>query len=213
MRDFSPITNIINTQNIVVVNPSLPVHSVQELIAFAKSRQNPLNYGSAGIGTAMHLSVELFNAMTGIKMVHVPYRGGGPAINDLLAGRVDVVFAPLPDALPQVKAGRLRALAVTGKQRSPTVPELPTIAEAGVPGYDFSGWSGMFAPARTPPEIVTRLYAETLKILRSPEIKQRLSTLGAEPGGMPPPEFSAFVRAEIAKWGNVIKEAKIPQIK
>ncbi len=205
LRDFAPITNILNAPNLVVVHPSLPAHSVKELITFAKSRPGQINYGSAGSGTSTHLSVELFKQMTGVNMVHVPYKGAGPSVTDLVAGQISVIFASMPSALTLAKAGRLRALAVTGRNRSPSAPELPTVAEAGVQGYEFSGWVGIFAPAGTPLEIVARLHSETLKILRLPETKERFFSQGVEPGGMPAQEFSAFVKAEIAKWGKVVK--------
>ncbi len=205
LRDFAPITNILNAPNLVVVHPSLPVHSVKELIALARSRPGQINYGSAGSGTSTHLSVELFKQMTGVNMVHVPYKGAGPSVTDLVGGQISVIFASMPSALTLAKAGRLRALAVTGRNRSPSVPELPSVAEAGVPGYEFSGWVGIFAPAGTPPEIVARLHAETLKILRLPETRERFFSQGVEAGGMPPQEFSAFVKTEIAKWEKVVK--------
>ena len=205
LRDFAPITDILSAPNLVVVHPSLPARSVKALIALAKSRPGEINYGSAGSGTSTHLSVELFKQMTGVDMVHVPYRGAGPSIVDLLAGQISVIFASMPSALTHAKAGRLRALAVTSGNRSPSVPELPTVAEAGVPGYAFSSWVGIFAPAGTPPAIVTRTHAETLKILRLPETKQRFFNQGVETGGMPPREFSAFVESEIAKFEKVVK--------
>lgn len=205
LRDFAPITDILNAPNLVVVHPSLPARSVKELIALAKSRPGQINYGSAGSGTATHLSVEMFKQVTGVDMVHVPYRGAGPSVIDLLAGEISVIFASMPSALTHAKAGRLRALAVTSGKRSPSVPELPTVAEAGVPGYAFSSWVGIFAPAGTPPEIVARLHAGTLKILRLPETKERFFNQGVEAGGMPPREFSAFVKSEIAKFEKVVK--------
>lgn len=207
LRDFAPITDILNAPNLVVVHPSLPARSVKELVALAKSRPGQINYGSAGSGTATHLSVELFKQMTGVNMVHVPYRGAGPSVIDLIAGEISVIFASMPSALTHAKAGRLRALAVTGRNRSPSVPELPTVAEAGVRGYAFSSWVGMFAPAGTPPEIVSRLHAETSKIVRLPETKERFFHQGVEAGGMPPQEFTAFVKAEIAKLGKVVERS------
>lgn len=203
--DFTPVTDILSAPNLVVVHPSLPARSVKELIALAKSRPGQINYGSAGSGTATHLSVEMFKQLTGVDMVHVPYKGAGPAVIDLLAGRISVIFASMPSALTYAKAGRLRALAVTSRSRSLSVPELPTVAEAGVPGYAFSSWVGIFAPAGTPPEIVARVQAETLKILRLPETKERFFNQGVEPGGMPPQEFFAFVKAEIATLEKVVK--------
>jgi tripartite-type tricarboxylate transporter receptor subunit TctC len=205
LRDFTPITDIVVAQNLVVVHPSLPVQSVKELIALAKSRPAEINYGSAGSGSTTHLSAELFKVMTGVNMVHVPYKGGGASIVGVLSGEVSVVFASMPSAMNLAKTGRLRPLAVTGSKRSPSLPELPTVAEAGVPGYEFNGWVGLFAPAGTSPLIVSRLYTETLKVLRLPKTKQVFFNQGVEIGGMPPDEFSAFVKAEIAKWEKVVK--------
>lgn len=205
LRDFAPITDILNAPNLVVVHPSLPVRSVKELIALAKSRPGQINYGSAGSGTATHLSVEMFKQMTGVDLIHVPYRGAGPSVTDLVAGQISVIFASMPSALTHAKAGRLRALAVTGRNRSPSVPELPTVAEAGVPGYAFTSWVGIFAPSGTPPEIVARLHGETLKVVRLPETKERFFNQGVEGGGMPPQEFAGFVKAEIAMLEKVVK--------
>lgn len=207
LRDFIPITNLVNAPNLLVVHPGLSARSVKELIALAKSKPGVINYGSAGSGTSTHMAAELFKVMTGTDLVHVPYKGAAPSVIDLLSGQVSVIFSTMPSTLTHVKAGRLRALAVTGRERSPSVPDMPTIAEAGVPGYEFSGWAGLFAPARTPRGIVDRLYGETHEILQAPDVKERFFNQGAVPGGMPPQEFAAFVKAEIVKWEKVVRFA------
>lgn len=205
IRDFAPITNLVNAPNLLVVHPSLAARSVKELISLAKAKPGQINYGSAGSGTSTHLSAELFKAMTGTDLVHVPYKGAAPSVVDLLGGQVSVIFSTMPSTLSHVKAGRLRALAVTGRERSASIPDIPTIAEAGVPGYEFNGWAGLFAPAHTPHDIVDRLYAETLTILRLPEVKELFFRQGGEAGGMRPRDFVSFVKAEITKWEKVVR--------
>lgn len=205
LRDFAPVTKLVDASNLLVVHPSLPAQSVRELIALAKAHPGQINYASSGSGTSPHLAGELFKALAKVDLTHVPYKSAGPAVTDLLGGHIGVMFATMPSALPQAKAGKLRALAVTGRTRIASAPELPTVAEAGVPGYEVSGWSGMFAPAGTPREIVARLHAEAAKILRLPETKERFLAQGAEPGGEPPGEFAAFVKSEIGKWAGVVK--------
>jgi tripartite-type tricarboxylate transporter receptor subunit TctC len=209
VRDFAPITLLSAFPNILVVHPSLPVKSVQELIAYAKARPGQLNFGSSGVATGTHLSMELFKNMTGIEMVHVPYKGGAPSVNALLAGEVQVTLATISTALPQVKAGRLRALAVTTPQRSVAAPEVPTLAESGVPGYDYSSWIGLLAPAKTPPAIVARLRAETARIVRTPEMRAILALEGAEPVGNSPEEFAALIGSEVGRWRKVVAAAGI----
>jgi tripartite-type tricarboxylate transporter receptor subunit TctC len=209
VRDFTPVTLIMDAPNFLVVHPSLPAKSVKELVALARARPGQISYASSGTGTSTHLSGELFKALSRIDMVHVPYKGGGPAVIDLTGGHVQMMFSTLPSVLGQVRAGRLRGLAVTGARRFPSVQEYPTMIEAGVPGYEVSGWSGMFAPAGAPREVVARIAGEIGKILRAPEVKERFSTLGAEPVGSSPDEFAAFVRSEIAKWRKVVEFAKI----
>jgi tripartite-type tricarboxylate transporter receptor subunit TctC len=209
VRDFTPVTLIMDAPNFLVVHPSLPAKSVKELVALARARPGQISYASSGTGTSTHLSGELFKALSRIDMVHVPYKGGGPAVIDLTGGHVQMMFSTLPSVLGQVRAGRLRGLAVTGARRFPQVQEYPTMIEAGVPGYEVSGWSGMFAPAGAPRDAVTRIAAEVAKILRAPEVKERFSTLGAEPVGNSPDEFASFVRSEIAKWRKVVEFAKI----
>jgi len=205
VKDFAPVVLITQVPNILVVNPQVPAKSVKELIAAARARPGGLNFGSGSTGSAGHLAGELFKTMAGVELVHVPYKGAAPAVADLLAGQVQLMFDNLASALPNVKAGRLRALAVTTLRRSPQVPELPTIAESGLPGFDVSTWFGVFAPAGTPRPVVAKLNRELTAILGLPEVRDRLATLGAEPAPNTPEEFAAFVRAELAKYGKVVK--------
>jgi tripartite-type tricarboxylate transporter receptor subunit TctC len=209
VRDLAPITQLSAFPNMLTVHPSVPVKSVQELIALAKAKPDGLNYGSSGAGTGTHLSAELFKMMTGVQMVHVPYKGGGPAVTALLAGQVQLNFATIPSVLPHVRAGKLRAIAVTTIKRSPAAPEVPTIAESGVPGYDHGPWNGMLAPAQTPKPIIDRLNAEVLKIVHSPAMKAVLEHDGSEPVGNAPEAFAAIIKSETAKWAKVIKAAGI----
>jgi tripartite-type tricarboxylate transporter receptor subunit TctC len=204
-RDFAPVMLIADAPNILVVHPSVPVTSLQDVIDFARRRPGQLNYASSGIGTSTHLCGELFKAMTGVDLVHVPYKGGGPAVADLLGGQVQLMFATLPTVLEHVRAGRLRALGVTGGQRFAGAPEFATIAEAGLPGFEVSGWSGLFAPARTPRAAIDRLAAESAKILADPRLKERFLAQGAEPAVKMPDEFAAFVDAEMRKWKKLVE--------
>jgi len=204
VRDFAPVTLITDAPNFLVVHPSLPVKSVKELIALARGRPGQITYASSGAGTSTHLSGELFKSLARIDIVHVPYKGGGPAVIDLVGGHVQMMFSTLPSVLQQVRAGKLRGLAVTGARRFPAAQEFPTMIEAGVAGFEVSGWSGMFAPAGAPREAVSRLAAEIGKILRAPELKERFFVQGAEPVGNTPEEFAAFVLPEIAKWKKVV---------
>jgi len=205
VRDFAPVTLITDAPNFLVVHPSLPVKSVKELIALARARPGQITYASSGAGTSTHLSGELFKSLARIDIVHVPYKGGGPAVIDLVGGHVQMMFSTLPSVLQQVRAGKLRGLAVTGARRFPAAQEFPTMIEAGVAGFEVSGWSGMFAPAGAPREAVSRLAAEIGKILRAPELKERFFVQGAEPVGNTPEEFAAFVSSEIAKWKKVVE--------
>jgi len=203
-RDFAPVMLIADAPNILVLHPSVPASSLAELIALARAKPGALNYASSGVGTSTHLCGELFKTMTGVELQHVPYKGGGPAVADLLGGQVQLMFATLPTVLEHVRAGRLRAIGVTGAQRFSGAPDLPTIAEAGLPGYAVSGWSGLFAPARTPRAVIDRLAGETAKILGDPALKERFLAQGAEPAIKMPDEFAAFVDAEIRKWRKVV---------
>ena len=209
VRDLAPITQLSAFPNMLTVHPALPVKTVRELIALAQAKPGQINYGSSGTGTGTHLSAELFKSMTGVDMVHVPYKGGGPAVTALLGGQVQLNFATIPSVLPHVRAGKLRAVAVTTIKRSPAVPEVPTIAESGVPGYDHGPWNGMLAPAKTPRTVIARLSAEVARIVHLPEAKAVLVHEGAEPVGNTPEEFAAIIRAETAKWEKVIRAAGI----
>jgi tripartite-type tricarboxylate transporter receptor subunit TctC len=209
VNDFAPITQVIAAPNMLVVHPSVPAKSVKELIAVARARPGQLNYASAGVGTNPHLSMELFLTLTGTKMVHIPYKGLAPGIVDLLAGHVTVATATMLTGLPHVKSGRLRCLGTTGAKRAGVLPDLPTVAEAGVPGYESSQWYGVLAPARTSREIVTKLHAEIARILQAPDMKERLAADGTEPVGNTPEEFARYIREELVKWAKVAKAAGI----
>ena len=207
IRDFSFITLVAESQNLLVTHPSLPVRSVKELIALSKKHPGQINYGSSGVGTTVHLSAELFKYMTGVKWVHIPYKGGGPGVVALLAGEISLYFGNVPTVIRQARDGKLRALATTGAKRTPAAPDIPTVAEAGVPGYEVATFYGLSAPARTPKPIIDRLHSEVVKVLATPEIRDRLQGLGAEPVGNTPEQYTAFIVAEIAKWGKVIRAA------
>jgi tripartite-type tricarboxylate transporter receptor subunit TctC len=206
-KDFAPITLVAIITSVVVVHPSVPANSVKELIAVAKAKPGQLSYASTGNGTPTHLAGELFKSMAGLDIVHVPYKGAAPAVVDLISGQVQLSLISAPGVLPHIKAGRLRALAVTNAKRSALLPELPTMSEAALPGFESEGWHGLFAPAGTPRPIVDLLYREVAAILRSPETNTYLLQGGAEPVGMPPAEFSVKLIAEIAKWAKVVKAA------
>ena len=205
VKDFSSVTLLATTPHMLVVHPSVPARSVKEFVALATARPQQLAYSSSGSGTPSHLAGELFASMTGVRLVHVPYKGGGPSVIALLSGEVSVGFATMPSVIPHVKAGKLRALAVTTAQRSPSFPQLPTISEAGVPGYDAGSWYGLLVPAGTPKEVVARLNAETVKLLKLPEVKERLDSAGFEVLVSTPEEYAAFTRNEIEKWAKVVK--------
>jgi tripartite-type tricarboxylate transporter receptor subunit TctC len=207
LKDFSPITMLATLPNMLVVHPSIPANSVQELVAFLKANPNRHSFGSAGNGTSQHMSGELFKTMTGVQMQHIPYKGSGPMIPDLLAGTISMSFENITTAYPPVKAGRLKALAVTSARRSFVAPEVPTLAEAGLAGYDISSWQALFAPAGVPKPIVDRLYGETAKALKAPEVTKRLQELGLDAGGITPEELTAVIRSEIPKLGKVVRES------
>jgi tripartite-type tricarboxylate transporter receptor subunit TctC len=208
VKDFAPVSLVAVTPNILVVQPSSPVKTVKDLIALAKSKPGTLNFPSAGVGSSSHLAGEMLKSMAGIDMVHVPYKGGGPALVALLSGQVQLMFATLPAAMPHVKSGKLRPVAVTTSHRSQALPELPTIAESGVAGYEAATWYGLLAPAGTPKAIVDRLHAEIVKILAT-DTRQRLAAQGFEPAGTTPAEFAGYIKSEIVKWVKVIKAAGI----
>jgi tripartite-type tricarboxylate transporter receptor subunit TctC len=205
VKDFAPIALVAGVPNVLVVNPSVEAKSMQELIALAKAKPGQLSFASSGNGTSIHLSAELFKTMAGVDMLHVPYKGSAPALTDLIGGQVNLMFDNLTSSLSYIKAGKLRALAVTSSKRSPALPDVPTIAEAGLPGFEASSWFGVFAPAGTPPEIIARLNKEIVKALSSAELKERLAGQGAEAVGDSPEQFAAHIKSETAKWAKVVK--------
>jgi tripartite-type tricarboxylate transporter receptor subunit TctC len=210
IRDFSFITIAAESQNLVVVHPSFPPRNVKELIAISKKHPpGSINYGSSGTGTTVHLSAELFQFLTGVKWLHIPYKGGGPAVIDLLAGQHVIYFGNVPTVIQHARAGKLRALATTGPKRTPAAPDIPTVAESGVPGYEVTTFYGVSAPAKTPRPIIDRLHAELVRALNSPDLRDRLKGLGADPVGNTPEQYTAFMQNEIAKWAKVIKAAGI----
>lgn len=209
VRDFAPVSLVAVVPNIVVVTNGLAAKNLADLITYAKVNPGKLSHGSPGQGSTGHLSAELLKSMTGAVMTHVPYKGSAPVLQDLMGGQLQVVIDNIPPYLPQVRAGKIRALAVTSAKRSPAAPQLPTVAEAGVKGYDATSWFGFFAPAGTPPEVIAKLAAETQRILQLQDMKDRLLALGAQPAPNTPDEFAAFVRDEIAKWGTVIRNAGV----
>ncbi|MGV3629502.1 MAG: Bug family tripartite tricarboxylate transporter substrate binding protein [Betaproteobacteria bacterium] len=209
VKDFSPVSLVAVTPNILVAHPSMPVKTVADLVALAKAKPGSLNFPSAGVGSSSHLAGEMLKSMAGIDMVHVPYKGGGPALIATISGQVQIMFATMPAAMPHVKSGKVRPVAVTTAKRSQAMPELPTIAESGVKGYEASTWYGLLAPTRTPKPVIDRLHGETVKILAGP-VRQRLEAQGFEPDGGTPAAFAAYIKSEITKWAKVIREAGIP---
>ncbi len=209
LKDFAPITLVAMVPHLLVVHPTLPVKNVKELIALARQRPGEIFFGSGGTGSSIHLAGALFIAMTKVEMTHVPYKGGGPAMTGVLSGEAQVLFPTMQSAMALVKAGRLRPLAISTATRSPAVPEVPTIAEAGVPGYDATGWYGMLAPTGTPQAVIDRLHSEIVKILTTPELKDRLAGEGAVAVGNTPAQFDRFIRDEIAKWAKIIRDLKL----
>ena len=208
-KDLHPVTMIGFVPNLLVVNPSLPVNSVAELISYGKANPGKLTFGSAGSGGAVHLSGELFKIMSGIDMVHVPYKGSAPAVTDLIGGRLDLMFDNLPSVLPHVRSGKLRGLAVTSPKASSAAPDFPSIADSGLPGYEMLPWNGIFAPAGTPEHIVSRLHVEIKKILSKPEVKEQLGSRGVELVGDTPQEFAAFLKRESQRWQDLVRKAGI----
>ena len=209
LRDFVPVTVAATLPNVLTVHPSLPAKSVKQLIALAKARPGMLNYSSAGAGTSPHMSMELLRSMAAVDIVHVAYKGTGPATADLLAGHVQLSMPNTLTAAPHLRSGRLRALGVTSLNRAAGLPEVPAIAEAGLPGYEAIQWYGLFAPAGTPRDAVNRIQSETAKALQAPDVAKRLAADGAEAGGMSPDAFAAYVRSEIEKWSRVVRDAKL----
>ncbi len=206
-RDFAPVTQTASQQIILVVHPSLPVKSVRELIDYARAKPDALNYGTSS--NSVQLSMELFKSMVGIRIAHIPYKGSGPMLNDLLGGQIQLTFGASVATLPQVRAGKLRALAIGDAKRSAIMPDLPTVAEAGVPGFQSVIWSGVLAPARTPPQVINRLNGALVRILQQPDMKERLVQLGSDPVGSTPEQFGAFISAEIEKWGKIARIAGV----
>jgi tripartite-type tricarboxylate transporter receptor subunit TctC len=208
-RDFVPLSQVAVAPNIAVINPNIPAHSIAEFIAYAKSQPGKLSYASAGNGSSAHMSMELFKFMAGVDIQHVPYKGSSPALTDLMGGQVAIFIGNLPPTVPLIKAGKLRALAVTAKSRSALMPELPTVMEAGLPGYETVAWYGVLAPTGTPPEIVKKLSEEIAKITRSPDMRNKLLEMGVDPVGSSPEEFKARIDSDIAKWKQIAKKAGI----
>jgi tripartite-type tricarboxylate transporter receptor subunit TctC len=209
VKDFSPVILLDTAPNVLAVHPSVPAKSVRELIALAKTRRGALTYASAGIGSSNHLSGELFRTMAGIDIVHIPYKGGGAAVTDLLGGQVSMYFGTTPSTMPHVRTGRLRALGVTTAKRTPAAPEVPTIAEAGLPGYEQSAWHGLLAPAGTPEAIITRLHTDVVRALRSKDVAERFAVQGIDVIGSSPAEFAAFIKQDLAKYEKLVKTAGI----
>jgi tripartite-type tricarboxylate transporter receptor subunit TctC len=208
-RDLLPVVLAATTPNLLVVNPQLPVQSIKDLIALAKANPGKLNYASAGNGSSNHLSMELFKMLTGTDMLHVAYKGSAPAVNDLMGGQVNLMFDNAPNVLQQVRAGKLRALAISSKQRSPIVKELPSVAEAGVPGFDVSVWFGVMVPAGTPRAVIHELNAKINAILQLPQIRQAFASQGVETAGSTPEQFALFLAAQRTKWSKIVQEAGI----
>jgi tripartite-type tricarboxylate transporter receptor subunit TctC len=209
LKDLAPISQAVALSNVLVIHPSLPSRNLKEFIAFAKARPGQINFASAGVGTSPHLSMELFLVLANLKMLHVPYKGSGPGVTDLLAGHVPVMMPNMLSAQPHIKSARLRALGVTGTKRAPGADDIPTIAEAGVPGYEAVQWYGVLAPAGTPRDIIAKLHAGVVRALQNPDVRKRLMNDGAEPVGSSPAEFTDYLRAETGKWAKVIKAAGI----
>jgi len=209
VKDFAPVSLLVINPQLLVLNPTVPANSVKELVALAKAKPGQLNYASVGQGSPNHLGMELLKALTGTNIVHVPYKGTGPAITDLLGGQVQLMFNSMPTVLPLVRSGKLRALAVGSTQRISAIADIPTVAESGVPGFENVTWYGMFAPAKTPREIVNKLNAQVVRILAEPDMAQRLSSQGAEPRSSTPDELAKFMRVEFERWAKVIKSAGV----
>ena len=208
-KAFTPVTQTSSVATVIIVHPSVPVHSVKELIALAKAQPGRLNYSSSGFGGITHMAGELFDTMAHVKMVHIPYKGGAPAVLAVLGGEVDMTFAAIPVSAPHIRSGKVRPLAVSTSKRSSVLPELPTVAEAGLPGFEVVNAYGVLAPAGTPSEIVLKLQQEIARILNLPDVKERLMGLGAEPVGSTPAQFGSYLRAEVAKWAKVVKATGI----
>jgi tripartite-type tricarboxylate transporter receptor subunit TctC len=209
LKSFAAVTLVASAPNVLEVHPSVPARTTAELIALAKAQPGKLNFASAGNGSSSHLAGELFKLMSGIDIVHVPYKGSAPAMADLLGGHVQMTLDPLPSSIGNIRAGKLRALAVTTANRAPLLKDVPTLSESGLPGYDMNGWSGLLVPAGTPKNITSRLHSEIVKVLNMPDVKSRFSGMGFETVGNSPSEFQAFIRREVEKWGKIVKSLNI----
>ena len=210
LKAFAPVTQTTSTTNVLVVHPSLPVRTLKEVVAIARAKPGALNYSSAGIGSTTHMAMELLKTMAGLDITHIPYKGSAPAVMDCVAGHVTMMFGPMPVVSPHAKSGRLRVIAVSTQNRSAAMPDVPTVAQAGVAEYESTNAVGVLVPAGTAREIVARLHTEIVRILNLPDVKERLSSLGAEPVGSTPAQFASFIQADTAKWAKVVREAKIP---
>jgi tripartite-type tricarboxylate transporter receptor subunit TctC len=204
-RDFAPVSMVVIVPQLLVTHPALPATTLKELIALAKARPGALNYASVGTGSPNHLGMELLKSMAGVDMVHVPYKGATPAMADLIAGQVQLAFNGMASVLPQIASGKLKAIAIGSARRSPAAPDVPTVAEAGLPGFEYVAWNGNFAPAGTPTALVNRLSADIRKALAAPDVVQRLVSLGSEPGGSTPAQFAAYVKEDYARWARVVQ--------
>jgi len=207
VKDFAPVSLVATVPNVMVTHPSVPANTLAEFIRLAKTKPGEMNFGSGGSGTSNHLAGELFNIVAGVKLVHVPYKGVNLAMNDVLAGQIHLVVIGVPAAAPHIKAGRLRALALVAPQRAAALPEVPTVAEAGLPNFEVTTWYGILAPAGTPRTIVTRLNADLVKIMHTPDLKERLAAMATDPATSTPEEFADYIKREIAKWGEVVRQA------
>lgn len=208
-EDFAPITILAYGPNVLVVHPSVKAGSVKELVALAKQQPGKLNYATSGVGAASHLAIEMFKRMAGVEMVHIPYKGAGAATAAVVAGQVQLLFTSTGAAMPHIKSGRLRALGVTTAKRTPALPDVPTVAETGLAGFQVDGWYALVAPARTPKNVIERIYRDTSAVLKQPDIVARIEAVGLEPAGISPQEFGNYIRAELRKWGTLIREAGI----
>ena len=207
IKDFAPLTRVAMVPNLLVAHPSQPFKTVQEMIAYAKANPGKINFGSPGNGASPHLSGELFKSMTKVDMVHVPYKGSAPAVSDLLGGQISIMFDNLPSVIPHVRGGKLRAIAISTAKRSADLPDVPTISEAGVPGYEATSWFGMFAPAATPKPVLDKISAALGKVLANAEVKKKIDDQGGEPANETPAQFADFIQKESLKWGKVVKES------
>jgi len=209
VKDFAPIALVATQRNVVVVNPDLPVRNVQELIAYARANEGKVSYGSAGNGSSQHMSGQLFIKQAGVKLAHIPYRGSGPALADLLAGNIQLMFVDMPAAIGHIRSGKLRPIGVTSLQRSPALPDVPTVAEQGLPGFQVTAWFGVFAPARTPQPVVAELSRRIGDIMQRPHVRTKLEGLGADPTALPPAEFHRFMVGELDRWNTVVRDLQV----